>query len=120
MSPSCRSYMVAWHVMRMVVGLPYSEPKLRVKWPGPRSVIRAFSRGRIALMARTSMNGLSPTSRNDYKPWYHPDLLRSQPSLPKHGACHQCRVLRSLVHGIEMDQGAFHSWHIPTAKKWYL
>src|SRR6266404_3233706 len=103
MSPSCRSYMVAWHVMRMVVGLPYSEPKLRVKWFGPRSVIRAFRRGRIALirfslMARTSGSGLSPTSRNDYKPWYHQDLLQSQPSLANHVAYHQCRVLCSLVH----------------------
>src|SRR5882724_3827809 len=112
MSPSCRSYIPARHVMRMVVEEPYSEPKLRVKWSGPRSITRALPRGKIALIRFslircTSVNGSLRLGHTGYRRWCHQDHFPIQPSLPNYEAFYRCRVLRSLVRGIEMDLGAF-------------
>jgi len=46
-SPSRRSSIPVLIASRMVVGEPYSAPKLMVKWVGDRSVMRALSSGRI-------------------------------------------------------------------------
>src|SRR6266478_8562640 len=96
--------------MRMVVEEPYSAPKLRVKWSGPRSVIRALRRGRIALirfslMTRILVSGSLHLGHTGYRRWCR--HLQARSSLSNHEACHQYRVLRSLVRGIEMDLGAF-------------
>jgi len=98
----------------MVVGEPYSEPKLRVKWSGPRSVIRAFRRGRIALI-RFSFISMFLPFREMVAFWVGAELIRPVAATSKAEAHFE---FRSTFGAWVEDYRLFRGFHFSSGGSW--